>query len=76
MLLKDAAVAVAENLVDRNLTTPKLRHVAAVALQATFPTVRLTLIERHLDKCIAKAERMANMQHITEADFKGPARTA
>ncbi len=76
MLLKDAVIAVAENLVELDLTTPKLRHVAAVALQATFPTVRLTLIERHLDKCIAKAERMANMQHITEADFTGQARRA
>ena len=65
MLLKDAAVAAAKNLVELDLTTPKLRHVAAVALRATFPTVRLALIEQHLDKCIAKAERMANIQVVT-----------
>ena len=76
MLLKEAAIAVAENLVELKLTTPKLRHVAAVALQATFPTVRLALIEQHLTMCIQKAERGRNMQHITEADFTGQARRA
>jgi hypothetical protein len=74
MLLTDAIKAVAESLVELDLTTPKLRHVAAVALQATTPGCRLALIERHLGECIAKIERGRNMQHITEADFKSPVR--